>query len=121
MSKKKSEPSCAFNYTCGWSGKQSIKQTPAMCAQMALLLFHCHSPVAYVFRSTCTTLIFNSLLLPLITSPECSLALSPAFCYPSLIPLSLLPKRVLKCHSTDLEVSGTVKRTDQKCHGSFAP
>lgn len=36
------------------------------------------------------------------------------------IPLSLLPKRVLKCHRTDLEVSDTVRRTDQKCHGSFA-
>lgn len=90
-----------------------------MCALMALLLFHCHSPVSYVHCSKCTTLIFNSLFLPLSTTPECSLVLSPAFCYPSLIPLSLLPKRVLKCHCTDAGVCGTVRRTYQKCHSSL--
>lgn len=81
-----------------------------MYALLALLLSLCHSPVPCGLSSRGTSLFFNSLHFPFSTPPERSLALCPLLCCPSLTPLSLLPKELLKCHHTDPGVCGTVRR-----------
>lgn len=89
--------------------ESKVLSKPKLCVPFCLfsatLLYPMDSPQDAL---ACSLIASIFLLAPL---PSAASLCAPWICYPSLTPLSLLPKEALKCRHTDPGVCGTVR-----CH-----